>query len=106
MMKLHWEERFDDRVMTLPLTLKEKINIKMKVLEGQRTSRGDEGICVHIFEKEVINQDYKHHRRNEDQLWMIVREGNIQTIHRRSSEHTYSTTPKGMKVDRFRYLQN
>ena len=59
MTKLHWEERFEDRVMTLPLTLKEKINIKMKVLEGQRTSRGDEGICVHIFEKEVINQDYK-----------------------------------------------
>jgi hypothetical protein len=106
MTKLHWEERFEDRVMTLPLTFKEKIDIKMKVLEGQRTSRGDEGICIHIFEKEVINQDYKYHRRNENQLWMIVRQGIIKTVHRRSSEHNYSTTPEGMKVDRVRYSLN
>jgi len=37
---------------------------------------------------------------------MIVRQGIIKTVHRRSSEHNYSTTPEGMKVDRVRYCYN
>ncbi len=104
--KQHWKYRFKDRVMSLPISKEEVKNIMLKIHETQRVSRGEESVCIHKFPKEIIQQDHKPHRRNENELWLVLRDGEICTLHRRSSEHSYCTTPEGMKVDRVRYSIN
>lgn len=104
--KQHWKYRFKDRVMSLPISKEEVKNIMFKIHDTQRVSRGEESVCIHKFQKEIIQQDHKPHRRNEDELWLVLRDGEICTLHRRSSQHTYCTSPQGMKVDRVRYLYN
>ena len=89
--------------MGLPLSQKEIKRILLHIMNVQRSSRGEESICVHKFDKEVIQQDTERHRRDEDELWVIIRYGKIVTTHRRSSERTFNTNPRSMKVDRVRY---
>ena len=89
--------------MGLPLSQKEIKRILLHIMNVQRSSRGEESICVHKFDKEVIEQDTERHRRDEDELWVIIRYGKIVTTHRRSSERTFNTNPRSMKVDRVRY---
>jgi|TARA_Y100000310_G_scaffold15954_1_gene16002 hypothetical protein len=99
----HFVDQFRDRVMELPLTKIEIGKILRHIMDVVSGSRGEESICVYKFDKEVIQQDPKPHRRDEDELWIIVRYGLAITTHRRSSNHTYNTNPKSMKVDRVRY---
>jgi len=102
-MTKHFIQQFRDRVMGLPITQQEIKRILGHILNVVRRSRGDESICVHKFDREVIQQDPKPHRRDEDELWIIVRNGNLITTHRRSSKRTFNTNPFSMKVDRVKY---
>jgi|TARA_B100001971_G_scaffold209127_1_gene232134 hypothetical protein len=102
-MTRHFIQQFKDRVGGLPLTELEIKNILRHIIRVVSGSRGEESICVHKFDKEVIQQDPKPHRRDEDELWIIVRNGNLVTTHRRSSKRTFNTNPVSMKVDRVRY---
>ena len=99
----HFMEQFKRRVMGLPLSQEEIKKILLHIMNVQRTSKGEEGICVHKFDRNVILKDEVFHRRDEDELWVIIRFGTIVTTHRRSSERTFNTNPKSMKVDRVRY---
>ena len=89
--------------MGLPLNQTEIKKILIHIMNVQRSSRGEESICVHKFDKEIIQQDSEPHRRDEDELWVIIRYGKIVTTHRRSSKRTFNTNPRSMKVDRVRY---
>lgn len=102
-MTKHFLDQFKRRVMGLPLTKSEIQKVLLHIMNVVRSSRGDEGLCVWKFDKDIIQQDSEPHRRDEDELWVIVREGTIVTTHRRSSNHTYNTNPRSMKVDRVRY---
>ena len=102
-MTKHFIQQFRDRVMGLPITQQEMKRILRHIMNVVSGSRGDESICVHKFDREVIQQDPKSHRRDEDELWIIVRNGNLVTTHRRSSKRTFNTNPISMKVDRVRY---
>ena len=90
-MGTHFIEQFKRRVMGLPLSQKEIKRILLHIMNVQRSSRGEESICVHKFDKEVIQQDTERHRRDEDELWVIIRYGKIVTTHRRSSERICAT---------------
>ena len=102
-MTRHFIEQFRDRVMSLPLPKKEIERILKHILNLKNTISGEVGIMVKQFEDHIIRQDYKPHRRNEDELWVILRNGNLVTTHRRSSQKTFNTNPFSMKVDELIY---
>tara|TARA_S200002703_G_C3786078_1_gene242347 strand:- start:1382 stop:1699 length:318 start_codon:yes stop_codon:yes gene_type:complete len=102
-MKEHFIKRFRERVMSLPLPRPEIEQLLHHILNLKNTISGEVGIMVKQFEDDIIKQDHKPHRRIEDQLWVILRNGTLVTTHRRSSNHTYNTNPTSMKVDRLIY---
>ena len=102
----HYKEMFEERVMTLPLDKTELVDIQMNIMKEWRITRGEEGVCVHVFDIGIIEKDPVYHRRKENELWVIYRFGVMVTIHRRDSDHTYNTNPQSMKVDTIRYSFN
>ena len=102
-MTQHFIEQFRDRVMSLPLPKTEIKNLMNHILNLKNTISGEVGIMVKQFDNNIIRQDHKPHRRIEDQLWVILRNGTLVTTHRRSSNHTYNTNPTSMKVDQLIY---
>ena len=102
-MTQHFIEQFRDRVMSLHLPKPEIDKLLRHILNLKDTISGEVGIMVKQFEDSIIKQDYKPHRRIEDQLWIILRNGTLVTTHRRSSNHTFNTNPTSMKVDELIY---
>ncbi|MDA7685601.1 hypothetical protein N8735_00050 [Candidatus Marinimicrobia bacterium] len=102
-MTQHFIERFRDRVLSLPLPRPELEKLLHHILDLSKTISGEVSIMVKQFEDDIIRQDHIPHRRVEDQLWVILRNGNLVTTHRRSSNDTRYTNPTSMKVDQLIY---
>ena len=97
-MNKHFIERFRERVIKETHLSKELCrSILRKCLQVKSNSRyGHESVCVHVFDKNDISD-------NENQLWVIIRNGILTTTFRRSDKHTHCTNEWGMNVDNVRY---
>jgi len=95
----HFLERFRERIMELEIEREFGKKLLRKCMDlCQNSLLESESVCVHIFdENELPSWD------TENELWVLIREGILITTWRRDSNHRYSTSERGMRVNKVSY---
>ena len=80
-MTRHLKEMITDRIQVLPVDDNYLVKLYQHILNLDM--EGDFRVCIDRLHPNIIQKDPRHHRREKNEIWVVVNKGIPTTLYRR-----------------------